>query len=421
MDCQIPPLLPWMPLYQTCGIEVATCAQSGRQLRQTCGEVTVLVDQAVIKRSLHAPRMIHMTVPSGTIVFVFATYAHVKEREENMPVQSGKRKVPDGEELAKTQLGTSSGQVIYTTTPREAFIGGCVIDLLRIRDVSLKCEEVLYRVFFVPLVTYTAETWTLDVRETRKVEAMGVKFVRNMEKTTREARKEKEGASNKCAQVGGEEWKDRKRWGQFTKLTSHRWNHPSRVHTLACLDTETLLGCHQFHNHVRYIFQAMVLKGAHDRQSFKSLFNPELHKKGSRYTTDYRPNGRGPPPPPRRRLGGFGTGGQGNLAGCGGGPMAVTNLNNLHVPFTAGLWKFHEGSLPTITAGHDIAVVLRDLPHLCIVEQSVTFLVEEGHVDAGPITTTTPRISQYLLRLHKVLGCKKSAGQKVACYKEHNI
>nr|CAD7407691.1 unnamed protein product [Timema poppensis] len=99
---------------------------------------------------------------------------------------------------------------------------------------------------------------------------------------------------------------------------------------------------------------------------FKCLFNPELHKKGSRYTTDYRPNGRGasmtsealtsvsfhlsalmfppelsftgndskllssatlfkkncPPPPPRRRLGGFGTGGQGNLAGCGGGPMA---------------------------------------------------------------------------------------------------
>nr|CAD7434370.1 unnamed protein product [Timema monikensis] len=26
---------------------------------------------------------------------------------------------------------------------------------------------------------------------------------------------------------------------------------------------------------------------------FKSLFNPELHKKGSRYTTDYRSNGRG--------------------------------------------------------------------------------------------------------------------------------
>nr|CAD7399975.1 unnamed protein product [Timema poppensis] len=35
--------------------------------------------------------------------------------------------------------------------------------------------EVLYRSYFVPIVKYAAETWTLNVRETRKVEVTGMK------------------------------------------------------------------------------------------------------------------------------------------------------------------------------------------------------------------------------------------------------
>ncbi|CAG2060041.1 unnamed protein product, partial [Timema podura] len=42
----------------------------------------------------------------------------------------------------------------------------------------LQRREVFYRVYFVSIVTYAAETWTLNVRETRKVEATGLKFVR---------------------------------------------------------------------------------------------------------------------------------------------------------------------------------------------------------------------------------------------------
>nr|CAD7573153.1 unnamed protein product [Timema californicum] len=34
--------------------------------------------------------------------------------------------------------------------------------------------------YFVPTVTHAAETWTLNVRETGKVEAMGIKFVRSL-------------------------------------------------------------------------------------------------------------------------------------------------------------------------------------------------------------------------------------------------
>lgn len=50
---------------------------------------------------------------------------------------------------------------------------------------------------------------------------------------------------------------------------------------------------------------------------FQTLFNPDLTKKGTGYSTDYRANGgRGPPPSgPRRRFGGFGP-------ASGGGPSA---------------------------------------------------------------------------------------------------
>ncbi|CAG2055891.1 unnamed protein product, partial [Timema podura] len=38
--------------------------------------------------------------------------------------------------------------------------------------------DILYRAYFVSIVTYAAETWTLSLRKTRKVEVMGMKFVR---------------------------------------------------------------------------------------------------------------------------------------------------------------------------------------------------------------------------------------------------
>nr|CAD7448787.1 unnamed protein product [Timema bartmani] len=64
----------------------------------------------------------------------------------------------------------------------------CVRDLLWRREVSLKCKEVLYRAYFVRIVTHAAETGTL----TRKVEAMGMKFVRNMLAVTRRNKIRKE-------------------------------------------------------------------------------------------------------------------------------------------------------------------------------------------------------------------------------------
>ncbi|XP_067002949.1 selenoprotein K [Anabrus simplex] len=53
---------------------------------------------------------------------------------------------------------------------------------------------------------------------------------------------------------------------------------------------------------------------------FKTLIDPDMNRKGSQYTRDYRP-GPGPPRPPRRKLGGFGSGGFGQLdcSSMGGG------------------------------------------------------------------------------------------------------
>ncbi|KAI5701242.1 hypothetical protein M8J76_006174 [Diaphorina citri] len=78
---------------------------------------------------------------------------------------------------------------------------------------------------------------------------------------------------------------------------------------------------------------------------FQTLINPNLHKKGPGYTTDYRPpsggsggggggygGGQGPPrPPPRKRMGGFGpsSGGGGSIpvpfsgGGCAGGSCGL--------------------------------------------------------------------------------------------------
>nr|CAD7399232.1 unnamed protein product [Timema cristinae] len=49
----------------------------------------------------------------------------------------------------------------------------CVRDLLWRR-------EVLYRVYFVLIVTHAAASWTLNVREIRKLEDMGMEFLRNI-------------------------------------------------------------------------------------------------------------------------------------------------------------------------------------------------------------------------------------------------
>nr|CAD7412759.1 unnamed protein product [Timema cristinae] len=54
------------------------------------------------------------------------------------------------------------------------------INLLWRKEVPSKFKEVLYRAYFIPIVTFATETWTLSVRETRKIEVMEMKFLKKM-------------------------------------------------------------------------------------------------------------------------------------------------------------------------------------------------------------------------------------------------
>ncbi|CAG2054508.1 unnamed protein product [Timema podura] len=166
--------------------------------------------------------------------------------------------------VAKTQLDTSSGQVVYTTTPREAIIGGSAKEKRRVKEVS-------YWAYFVPLVPFAAETCTVNVRGTRKVEAMGMKFVRSKLAVTRRNKIRNKVIWERVRVQGVDDSRGNKTDMVRAYGTIHQGSTPWRAWILKL-----------FWGVINFIIMF-----------FKSLFNPELHKKGSRYTTDYRPNGRG--------------------------------------------------------------------------------------------------------------------------------
>lgn len=63
--------------------------------------------------------------------------------------------------------------------------------------------------------------------------------------------------------------------------------------------------------------------------------------------------------------------------------------------------------------------VMQGRPDLGVVEHSVAFLVEKGHVDADGVAGAAARVTQNLLRLHESLRREKSSRQKVARYCEN--
>ena len=47
----------------------------------------------------------------------------------------------------------------------------CVRGLIWDKEVPIKCKEVLYKTYFIPILTYVAETWTMTRKEESKVQA----------------------------------------------------------------------------------------------------------------------------------------------------------------------------------------------------------------------------------------------------------
>ena len=53
------------------------------------------------------------------------------------------------------------------------------------REVPLECKKVMYKTYFVPILTYAAETWAEGSRERSRIQAAEMKFLRSMVRKTR--------------------------------------------------------------------------------------------------------------------------------------------------------------------------------------------------------------------------------------------
>ena len=50
------------------------------------------------------------------------------------------------------------------------------------KDIPMKAKEVMYKAYYVPIMTYAAETWTITQRDESRVQAAEMKFLRSMVK-----------------------------------------------------------------------------------------------------------------------------------------------------------------------------------------------------------------------------------------------
>ena len=56
------------------------------------------------------------------------------------------------------------------------------------KDIPMKAKEVMYKAYYVPIMTYAAETWTITQRDESRVQAAEMKFLRSMVQKTRRDR-----------------------------------------------------------------------------------------------------------------------------------------------------------------------------------------------------------------------------------------
>ena len=56
------------------------------------------------------------------------------------------------------------------------------------KDIPMKAKEVMYEAYYVPIMTYAAETWTMTQRDESRVQAAEMKFLRSMVQKTRRDR-----------------------------------------------------------------------------------------------------------------------------------------------------------------------------------------------------------------------------------------
>ena len=74
------------------------------------------------------------------------------------------------------------------------------------KEVPMKCKEVMYKMYYCPILTFAAETWTLTKRQENRIQASEMKFLRSMLGKTRMDKVRNENVRN---EIGVEKHNDR--------------------------------------------------------------------------------------------------------------------------------------------------------------------------------------------------------------------
>jgi exonuclease III len=108
-----------------------------------------------------------------------------------------------------------------------------VRDLIWSRDVPVKCKKVIYNSYYVPVITYGAETWTMKKRDESRVQAMEMKFLRSMVGKTRKDKIRNEAIRERVGveKLQGRIENSRMRWyGHMKRMDQDRI--PRRMHEM---------------------------------------------------------------------------------------------------------------------------------------------------------------------------------------------
>jgi hypothetical protein len=101
----------------------------------------------------------------------------------------------------------------------------CVKGLVWDREIPIQCKMTLYKTYFIPILTYAAETWTMGDREESQIQAAEMRFLRS---TVGKTRRDRIRNTNIREMLGVEKLGDRMgrtrlRWfGHMKRMTEER-------------------------------------------------------------------------------------------------------------------------------------------------------------------------------------------------------
>ncbi|KAL1446149.1 hypothetical protein WDU94_012366 [Cyamophila willieti] len=117
------------------------------------------------------------------------------------------KKVPQFKYLGSimSEKGTITEEINNRINTSSKFYN-CVKGIIWNNNVPLKCKKAIYQTYFIPILTYGAETWVMQQKEDSRIQAAEMKFLRSTVGKTRRDRIRNE---NIRSMVGTEKLQDR--------------------------------------------------------------------------------------------------------------------------------------------------------------------------------------------------------------------